>query len=62
MHDIKVSQEGTDQSVVTQGVSSGQKVVVGGQYRLQEGSTVAPNEASTSGPPKEAQNAPGKAP
>ena len=34
MHDIKVSQEGTDQSVVTQGVSSGQKVVVGGSISV----------------------------
>ena len=64
MHDIKVSEEGTDQSVVSQGLSAGQKVVVAGQYRLQEGSTVAPNEATTSAPAptKEAQNAPAKAP
>ena len=40
MQDIKVSQEGVDQSVVSQGLSPGQKVVVAGQYRLQEGSTV----------------------
>jgi multidrug efflux system membrane fusion protein len=64
MHDIKVSEAGTDQSVVTLGLSAGQKVVVAGQYRLQEGSTVAPNEATTSAPAstKEAQNAPAKAP
>jgi membrane fusion protein, multidrug efflux system len=64
MHDIKVSEAGTDQSVVTQGLSAGQKVVVAGQYRLQEGSTVAPNEATISAPAstKEAQNAPAKAP
>ena len=61
--DIKVSQEGADQSVVTQGLSPGQRVVVGGQYRLQEGSAVDPHEAATSdAPAKEAQNTPEKAP
>jgi len=58
-----VSQEGADQSVVTQGLSPGQRVVVGGQYRLQEGSAVDPHEAATSDTPaKEAQNTPEKAP
>ncbi|MBV8763641.1 MAG: efflux RND transporter periplasmic adaptor subunit [Hyphomicrobiales bacterium] len=64
MHDIKVSEAGASQSVVSQGLSPGEKVVVAGQYRLQEGSTVAPNEAATSpaAPTKEAQNTPEKAP
>jgi membrane fusion protein, multidrug efflux system len=62
MQDIKVSQEGVDQSVVSQGLSPGQKVVVAGQYRLQEGSTVTPNEATATAPTKEAQNSPTKAP
>ena len=35
MHDIKVSQEGTDQSVVTQGLSAGKRSWSAGQYRLQ---------------------------
>ncbi|MBV9566861.1 MAG: efflux RND transporter periplasmic adaptor subunit [Hyphomicrobiales bacterium] len=61
--DIKVSQEGADRSVVAQGLSPGERVVVGGQYRLQEGSAVEPHEAATSGSPaKEAQNTPEKAP
>ena len=36
-HDIKVGQEGNGQSVVLQGLSPGQKVVIAGQYRLQQG-------------------------
>ena len=63
MRDIKVSQEGADQSVVTQGLSPGQEVVVGGQYRLQEGSVVDQHDATTpTSPAKEAQNNPEKAP
>lgn len=69
MHDIKVSQEGADQSVVAQGLSAGQKIVVAGQYRLQEGSAVAATEAkapapasSSPVPGQEAQNTPSKAP
>jgi membrane fusion protein, multidrug efflux system len=61
MHDIKVAEQGADQSVVSQGLTAGQKVVVAGQYRLQEGSTVAPTEAAAV-PTKEAQNTPVKAP
>jgi multidrug efflux system membrane fusion protein len=64
MQTIKISEQGTDQSVVQDGVSPGQKVVVAGQYRLQPGALVRPNErgaaaASTGEGP---QNTPAKAP
>lgn len=44
MQAIKISEQGTDQSVVQDGLSPGQKVVVAGQYRLQPGALVRPNE------------------
>jgi multidrug efflux system membrane fusion protein len=59
MRPIKVSQEGGGQSVVTQGLSAGQKVVTAGQYRLTQGALVQPTEANAS---TTAQNAPAKAP
>jgi multidrug efflux system membrane fusion protein len=62
MHDIKVSQEGNGQAVVTQGLSPGQRVVVAGQYRLQQGAVVQANEASPAAPTKEAQSAPVQVP
>jgi multidrug efflux system membrane fusion protein len=61
--DIKVGQEGNGQSVVLQGLTPGQKVVIAGQYRLQQGALVQPSQAgSPSVPDKAAQNAPVKAP
>jgi membrane fusion protein, multidrug efflux system len=54
VQNVKVSQEGNGQSVVSDGLSAGQKVVVAGQYRLQQGVTVKATEA---GAPPEAQNA-----
>jgi membrane fusion protein, multidrug efflux system len=60
LHDVKVSQEGHGQTVVTQGLSPGQRVVVAGQYRLQEGSLVAPTEANPAA--ETAQTAPAGAP
>jgi membrane fusion protein, multidrug efflux system len=63
VQDIKVSQSGDGESVVEQGLTSGQRVVVAGQYRLQVGSVVQPTEAPpSSAPRKEADNSPPKAP
>jgi multidrug efflux system membrane fusion protein len=60
---IKVGQEGDGQSVVLQGVSGGQKVVVAGQYRLQQGTLVQPAEANAPATPeKTAETASVKAP
>jgi membrane fusion protein, multidrug efflux system len=66
VHNIKVGQQGATQSVVLEGVSPGQKVVVAGQYRLQEDSVVAPSQAdvpadeakASAEPTQEAQKAP----
>jgi membrane fusion protein, multidrug efflux system len=58
-HDVKVSQEDNGQSVVLQGLFSGQKVVTAGQYRLKQGALVQPTNANS---PATAQNAPAKAP
>jgi multidrug efflux system membrane fusion protein len=61
--DIKIGQEGGGLSVVAQGISPGQKVVIAGQYRLQEGSLVQPTETATPAAPQEAaQDPPAKAP
>ena len=63
VQDIKVSQSGDGKSVVEQGLTPGQRVVVAGQYRLQDGSVVQPTEAPpTSASSKEAENTPPKAP
>jgi multidrug efflux system membrane fusion protein len=60
---IKVGQEGNGQSVVLHGLSPGQKVVVAGQYRLQQDALVRASEASSSITPENAaRNAPVKAP
>jgi multidrug efflux system membrane fusion protein len=60
-HDIKVGDEGATQTVVLDGLASGDRVVTAGQYRLTEGATVAPRNAPT--PPsadREAANNPQK--
>jgi multidrug efflux system membrane fusion protein len=63
MHDIKVGQEGNAQAVVLQGLSAGQKVVVAGQYRLQQGALVQPSQTGAPSPREEAaQNNSAKAP
>jgi multidrug efflux system membrane fusion protein len=63
VRDIKVGQEGSGQSVVLQGLSPGEKVVVAGQYRLQPDVLVQPSEASPpTAPETAAQSAPVKAP
>jgi multidrug efflux system membrane fusion protein len=60
---IKVSQSGDGVSVVEQGLTPGQKVVVAGQYRLQVGSVTQPHEASASSTPiNETENTSPKAP
>jgi multidrug efflux system membrane fusion protein len=58
---IKVSHSGDGLSVVEQGLTPGQKVVVAGQYRLQPGSVVEPSEAPDA-LAKEAAAVPPKAP
>jgi len=63
MQTIKAGQEGNGQSVILQGVSAGQKVVIAGQYRLQQGTPIQPTEASSPATPeKTAATAPVKAP
>jgi membrane fusion protein, multidrug efflux system len=58
IQNVKVSQEGNGQSVVSEGLSAGRKVVVAGQYRLQQGATVKATEASVPAAPQNAaQNA-----
>lgn len=58
---IKVSQSGDGESVVEQGLTRGERVVVAGQYRLQIGSVVQPTEAPpSSAPGNEAENSPPK--
>jgi membrane fusion protein, multidrug efflux system len=60
---ITVTQSGDGQSVVEQGLTPGQRIVVAGQYRLQIGSVVQPTEAPpSSAPGKEAANSVPKAP
>jgi membrane fusion protein, multidrug efflux system len=60
---ITISQSGDGQSVVEQGLTPGQRIVVAGQYRLQIGSVVQPTEAPpSSAPGKEAANSVPKAP
>jgi multidrug efflux system membrane fusion protein len=60
---IKVSHSDDGISVVEEGLTPGQRVVVAGQYRLQAGSVVQPIDASApSPPPKESENTPSKGP
>jgi multidrug efflux system membrane fusion protein len=54
MRDVKVGQEGNGQSVILQGLSPGEKVVVAGQYRLQPGAVVQPTDASSPTTPEKA--------
>ena len=63
MRGIKIGQEDGGQSVVLQDLSSGENVVIAGQYRLQPGTLVQPSKANSPTPPdKPAQNAPVEAP
>jgi membrane fusion protein, multidrug efflux system len=45
---VTVSHNGEGMSVIERGLMPGQKIVVAGQFRLQEGSVVQPTEATTS--------------
>jgi membrane fusion protein, multidrug efflux system len=54
MRDVKVGQEGNGQSVILQGLSPGEKVVIAGQYRLQQGVLVQPTDTSSSTTPEKA--------
>jgi len=63
MRSVSVSHNDEGRSVVEHGLRPGEKVVVAGQYRLQVGSVVQPNEASGSKPLATAsENTPAKAP
>lgn len=44
MRNLKVSNEGTAQAVVDQGLTAGERLVVAGQYRLTVGALVAPRD------------------
>lgn len=60
---IKASHSDDGISVVEEGLTPGQQVVVAGQYRLQAGSVVQPSHASELSPPaKAAEDTPPKAP
>jgi membrane fusion protein, multidrug efflux system len=62
MRDIKIGDEGASSSVALEGLSAGDKVVIAGQYRLQEGSVVQPRAADASASSgKEAINTPSEA-
>lgn len=43
---VEIGEGNTDNVVVTKGIAAGERVVVAGQYRLQNGATVAVNEAA----------------
>ena len=48
--DIKVAEQDRQDAVVTEGLAAGQKVVLSGQYRLQNGATVQPTAAENQAP------------
>ena len=64
MRDIKVGDEGSTQTVILEGLTAGDRVVVAGQYRLTQGAVVDPRESNAPRPPadKEAKNTSQKAP
>jgi membrane fusion protein, multidrug efflux system len=63
VQNIEVSEERDGQAVVSKGLTAGQKVVVAGQYRLQQGVVVQGTEADAPAAPQgAAQNASIKAP
>jgi multidrug efflux system membrane fusion protein len=62
VRNIKVGNSGGGKAVILTGLSPGQRVVVAGQYRLQQGSLVETREADAPVPAKEAQNTPVKVP
>jgi multidrug efflux system membrane fusion protein len=48
MRKLKVGQEGHGDSVITDGLAPGEKVVISGQYQLQSGTLVVPEQANPS--------------
>jgi membrane fusion protein, multidrug efflux system len=54
MRDVKIGQEGNGQSVILQGLSPGEKVVIAGQYRLRQGVLVQTTDTSSSATPERA--------
>jgi multidrug efflux system membrane fusion protein len=46
MRPLKVGDEGADRTVVTAGLSAGERVVTAGQYRLTQGALVAARTAN----------------
>jgi membrane fusion protein, multidrug efflux system len=54
MRTIKVSHEGDGDAVITQGLSPDEKVVVSGQYQLEQGTLVDPNQVATTAPAPQA--------
>jgi membrane fusion protein, multidrug efflux system len=64
VRDLKVSDEGSTQTVITGGLAAGDRVVVAGQYRLTPGVVVDPREPNTPLPlaDKQAKNTLQKAP
>jgi multidrug efflux system membrane fusion protein len=52
MRNVMVGQEGSGQSVILQGLSPGERVVIAGQYRLQRGVFVEPTDNSSPIPPE----------
>lgn len=55
---VKVSQQGNNRAVVTEGLQPGDKVVINGQSRLQKGSVIKPTQA----PPQATTPSPAKTP
>ena len=56
VRNITVGDEGTTQTVVTQGLAAGERVVVAGQYRLTPGALVDARPAAQSAPANEQAN------
>jgi membrane fusion protein, multidrug efflux system len=59
---VMVGLSGDGNSVITQGLTPGQSVVVAGQYRLQPGSVVQPGEAKGAQEANKAADIPLKVP
>ncbi|MGD0434721.1 MAG: efflux RND transporter periplasmic adaptor subunit, partial [Acetobacteraceae bacterium] len=57
MRPIKVSHEGDGEAVIAQGLSPDEKVVISGQYQLDQGTLVDPKQADTAAPPPQTAEA-----
>jgi membrane fusion protein, multidrug efflux system len=60
-HDVKVGDQDSAQTVVADGLASGDRVVTAGQYRLTEGAVVDPRTGTPPAAGKQADNTPQKA-